>query len=814
VKLKRVDVRFFKSFNFDYELKAKDEHDDREPPSWEISAGKWHPFVRVALDREITAIVGANESGKSQLLDGIEAALTGNSIRRQDFCRYSDLYSVKKDEIRLPEFGAWFELEDGDALASIPALHGVKEFGLYRPGADLPFLVVDSQRVEIDAAQLASLEVVLPSFHKLETDLAIPDSVSIARLAGRTVQPFARGERVSLLSTIFGAEPTEAALGKALFPVVTSSGAPADPKKADAEFELARKLLVDAAGIDRRAFDELLEALADGREGQVEGLVGKMNATIKENLNIQRWWTQDKDFDLLVEAREHELAFTIRDRTASTYSFKERSQGLRFFLSYFVQLTAHRLQNTKPDVLLLDEPDAYLSSVGQQDLLRVLHDYAFPEDESPRSQVVYVTHSPFLIDKNAPHRIRVLDKGSEDEGTRVVRDAANNRYEPLRSALGAYVAETAFIGGQNLFVEGAGDQILLAGLSSHIARRSASTAGVLDLNSVTVVACGGADAVPYMVYLARGRDTVKPACVALLDGDQSGQNAERVLLRGEARRKRILQDRFVIRLDTWAADSGLFKPGEVEEIEDLVPIALARRAVLNYVARFADLTEAQADHFSIELITENVKNASGRIWNGMIEALKAAFPDEHMEKAGFAREVVELLGMKTEVEGSGAIRERFNSLLRLLSETLMEAAAEESHERSDDRLHRAIQTFLRDHPKGMRKFDAQRTLRTINAALADTDHADQIRKIVTQIGRDYELADLTNPNVPRFEQFKDDVKALNNWDRVLFQDDGDNDPSEAFSPESPAEHETSTYEPTHETNPSFPVATAINSQPE
>lgn len=781
MKLERIDVRFYKSFNFDYELKAKDEREDRQPPEWEVTGGKWHPFVRVPLDPEITAIVGANESGKSQLLSAVEAALVGAPIQREDFCRYSDLYSVKTGEIRLPEFGAWFVIEETDNVEAILQLKRAKRFGLYRPGGAAPFLVVDDKRVALDSSELETLESLLPSFHKLETDLAIPDSVSIARLAGRKIQPFERGIRSTILSTLFGADRTEAGLGKALLPMVSTATTSADAARLDAEFELARKLLVDAAHIDTSAFDELLDALAAGREGQVEGLVGKMNAAIKENLNIQRWWTQDKDFDLLVEAREHELVFTIRDRTASTYSFKERSQGLRFFLSYFVQLTAHRVRNAKPDILLLDEPDAYLSSVGQQDLLRVLHDYAFPEDDSPRSQVVYVTHSPFLIDKNAPHRIRVLDKGSEDEGTRVVRDAANNRYEPLRSSLGAYVAETAFIGGQNLFVEGAADQVLIAGLSSHLARKAESSAGLLDLNQVTIVPSGGADGIPYMAYLARGRDTVKPACVALLDGDDAGRQAEKVLRRGEARGKRVLQDRFIIRLDTWAIDSGLFQPGDVEEIEDLIPVAIARRAAMNYVARFSELTGPAVDTFSPDLITSELAKASGRVWEGLTSAAAIAFPDEHLEKVGLAREVVELLGLNPDVEGADLLRQRFRSLLTLLSDALLDAEAEETNERSDDRLFRAVQTFLRDYPRGMRKFDAQRTLRTIRASLTGTDHADQIRKIVGQIERSYELDDLSNPNVPRFDQFRDEVKALNNWDRVLYQDDGVRDPSAEFT---------------------------------
>ncbi|RUP00864.1 MAG: hypothetical protein EKK34_32145 [Mycobacterium sp.] len=67
----------------------------------------------------MTAVVGANESGKSQLLTAVTAALTGEPIARSDFCRYSELYSVRSDEIRLPEFGAVFRLEseDGDLIS-------------------------------------------------------------------------------------------------------------------------------------------------------------------------------------------------------------------------------------------------------------------------------------------------------------------------------------------------------------------------------------------------------------------------------------------------------------------------------------------------------------------------------------------------------------------------------------------------------------------------------------------------------------------------------------------------------------------------
>ena len=84
-----------------------------------------------------------------------------------------------------------------------------------------------------------------------------------------------------------------------------------------------------------------------------------MNRSLARHLNFNRWWTQDPDFELRLAPRERELVFTIRDRTGTDYSFAERSRGLTYFLSYFVQLRAHK-QALGNEVLLMDEPDAYL----------------------------------------------------------------------------------------------------------------------------------------------------------------------------------------------------------------------------------------------------------------------------------------------------------------------------------------------------------------------------------------------------------------------------------------------------------------------
>ncbi|GAA1748587.1 AAA family ATPase [Aeromicrobium alkaliterrae] len=778
MKLKRVDIRYFRSFNYDFDRKTRDESPQND---WEAT-DPWRPFVRVPIDKQVTAVVGSNESGKSQLVAAIQMGLGRLPLERGDFCRYSELHSAEQGARRLPEFGIEIELEEQDSVerSSLTFLAGANSFGYYRPGSEPSFAVVGASKVDLTAEQRSAIEQILPDCFVLRTDLAVPSSVSIRELAGATRHPLhERRRRVQLLDGLIGVQPAAPEesveiVRSAITPGVDLATALAEEKR-KREFELARQLLLDIARIDVATFSDLQVALEAEKEGQVEAVVKIINDAIRANLNIQRWWTQDRAFDLMVEPREQELAFVIQDRTRSKYSFDERSQGLRFFLSYFVQITAHRLQNRRPDILLLDEPDAYLSSAGQQDLLRVLQNYADPEDGGPASQVVYVTHSPYLIDKNHPERVRALDKGSEDLGTRVVPKAGINRYEPLRSSIGSDVAQTVYVGGKNLLVEGQVDQILLTGLSTVIATADGSSRGVLDLNETTVVACGGADAVPYMAYLARGRDSTKPPCVALLDGDEAGKQAERVLQRGEARKQRILKDDYIVRLDKWAADRPDLE--NVLEIENLLPLSVIRHAALNHLARFRPLSEADLSNFTDDLITQELEKTSGKIIPAVSAAYSQAFEDEHIDKMGLATEVVNLARIAPEAEGVPQLLSTFRALLAHLAELLDHAASEEARKRAEDRLEQTIADFLQDYPDGMRKHDTRRLLAEIELGVSGSDAAPILAEAIGRLRQDFELDDPTHPLVPRFDEFREAIRALQTQRELATLEDDDLDPA-------------------------------------
>ena len=90
VRLKTLYVRFYKSFNYDYLRKS---HVDAVPDPWDKvgDTDLFFPFIRVPLEPDITTVVGANESGKSQLLGAIKSLLTGEDIQNpHDFPELDD----------------------------------------------------------------------------------------------------------------------------------------------------------------------------------------------------------------------------------------------------------------------------------------------------------------------------------------------------------------------------------------------------------------------------------------------------------------------------------------------------------------------------------------------------------------------------------------------------------------------------------------------------------------------------------------------------------------------------------------------------
>lgn len=780
--MRQVWVRFYKSFNYDYDLKADRKSTTRE---WEMTEDGWRPFVGVPLESDITAVVGANESGKTHLLDAINIVLTGKGLVERDFCRYSTLFSVEKGKRRFPEVGATFALSDEDKVVlrelKVPLL-GNGDLQVFRRRPDLiEVLSDDGAHFTLDEAQSAVLAARLPHAHKLDTQVDLPDAVSIAALAGQDALTASRAKRLELLRFLASIGTKEALSEKvgtlfSLMSMAEEVEQALDLAQEKRKQKLGRDLLLDIAKIDPESFRELQKAITEHREGLVNGLIQEMNKSIARHLNVSRWWSQDEDFQLRVSPREHELVFTIRDRTGTDYSFSERSRGLTYFLSYYVQLRSHLRPPNRPEVLLMDEPDAYLSALGQQDLLRVLEDHARPEDGSRADQVVYVTHSPFLINRNAGHRVRVLDKGIREQGTRLVKNITQTHYEPLRTSLGPSVAETAFIGGENLFVEGISDQVLLTAMNARLIRAGLPPSQRLDLNQVTIVP-GGSN-VAYMLYLARGRDPHKPACAVLLDSDSAGREAHRAIKRGGAKGRPTVPDELIVMLGDWASEAGVqHAPGvSVEEPEDLVPLKLAGIAARSYARAFLGHDEAEAAKLTDDAISAELTADKHSMWNAVETAFVTAFGTKP-GKLGFAKELIAYLEEhereEQQPDGVDTLVGNYTKLLDTLSRVLREARAREDDHQLQERVQRIIDDFVQAHPTAASRDGANMMLEQIDSATDSSAIGDAYSAGVIGLRRDHELT--VNPLSPvdDFDEFIARLTALPRTAQMIGQGHSD-----------------------------------------
>lgn len=734
MRIGAIYVRFYRAFNYDF--LAKHRRSKAEP--WDmVEPDLYYPFIDVEVDEAVTCVVGANESGKSQLLTALERALSGDGIEPGDFCRYSAFFAVDS-ALRTPQFGLELVELSTEARTAVIAALGVDESTTFEslhifrldPGEVVAYLDRGEPIVATDPKALTSL---LPKTFRINPEVPIPNSIPIAYLAGAAngTSP-ARHERWALLDPIVSrSEEILGALGvpdqitrlvTAAFGGVTAGAAMSDRERDshDQELRLGYDLLVTVGGVHPSAFAELEGALRREDEGFANGVIAAINSQLSSSLNLTKWWTQDSEFNLQVAARDYDLVFTVRDRTSSEYSFAERSSGLKYFLSYLVQYLAREAAVDCPHILLMDEPDAFLSNQGQQDLLKIFHD--FTRDPVQGRQVVFVTHSPFLIDKNRADRIRVLDKGSGDEGTRVVRNVGHNHFEPLRSALGGFVGETAFIGNCNLMVEGVSDQIYLAGMSALLRSKGRSSAEVLDLNSLTLVPAGSAQHVPYMVYLARGRDSEQPAVVALLDGDSEGLRARKTLARGGAHGKQLLAPEFILQLGTTVLDGvSTHRPGGPLDIEDLVPVELGLAAAEHYLR---ELSAPVPSPFPKSGQVRKVLSKDVGVLSGIQKALDDAGADLKIEKVGFARHVVKLAAG----DGPGAERmaKNFAALFTRIGELQRSAERDRAYGKVESRVERLKTAFLQDHSDGATHADLKLFLEDVEARLDGSLASDRL----------------------------------------------------------------------------------------
>lgn len=185
-------------------------------------------------------------------------------------------------------------------------------------------------------------------------------------------------------------------------------------------------------------------------------------------------------------------------RHKATVSFDDRSSGFVWFFSFLVWFSQVREKYGERLVILLDEPALNLHARAQADLLRYIS-----ERLAPHHQVIYTTHSPFMIDPDKLEwtrtvedvvKVEVIDGRRKDRllGTKVSEDVLavdRDTISPLQGALGYDITQTLFVGKNTLLVEGPSDLIFMKWLSHLLVQRNRHGLS----NKWTICPVGGID---------------------------------------------------------------------------------------------------------------------------------------------------------------------------------------------------------------------------------------------------------------------------------------------------------------------------------
>ncbi len=216
-----------------------------------------------------------------------------------------------------------------------------------------------------------------------------------------------------------------------------------------------------------------------------ESLVSRFEgASNKISAEMFRYWSQNK-FLKVIFRLDHALpgdpppfnsGRIFRTRILNklhdvTVPFDDRSTGFVWFFSFLALFSQVKKQNQRKIILLLDEPGLSLHGKAQADLLRY-----FRERLAPDHQVIYTTHSPFMVPSDDLPSVRTVedvviyhqDEAPEVRGTKVGGDALSTDPDtlfPLQNALAYEVTQTLPAGEHTLLVTRPSDLLYLRAMS-------------------------------------------------------------------------------------------------------------------------------------------------------------------------------------------------------------------------------------------------------------------------------------------------------------------------------------------------------------
>lgn len=257
---------------------------------------------------------------------------------------------------------------------------------------------------------------------------------------------------------------------------------------------------------------------------KIEDFLNKSDHTKRENILrivnesvskvLSQSWTQYQNMKLNMYLNPDNvlnIGFLENNRNIDPTT---RSLGFQWFFAFLLHFNANfDINDERNCIILLDEPGIHLHPGGQRDLLEEIEKLGY------HHQVIYTTHLPFMINKNHPDRLIILDKKGGITQLREPRKEGIFDDILIADTLGFSFSSLSNFSEINLFVEGITDKILLEKLSRVYAERENKT--LLNLNYLSIIPINGLSNLDSFIRVA---NTCQINFLVLIDADNFGKN--------------------------------------------------------------------------------------------------------------------------------------------------------------------------------------------------------------------------------------------------------------------------------------------------
>ena len=373
-------------------------------------------------------------------------------------------------------------------------------------------------------------------------------------------------------------------------------------------------LLYDFVKLIGVSSDDFLLAARSGILPKQESLRKKINRMVDEKINRpfnDFYQTETISLDLSFNAGN--VSFTVQSEDGESLLLSERSNGLRWYLETFIDAQANDANGCNI-VYLLDEPGTSLHVNAQRELLDLFQHLA-----GKGNQVVYTTHSPYMLDLEAEgvHRIRAVVKNKEGYSyvyktaydARIAPDSQKDTLAPIISAIGMNLNDTFGPAKDklNIVTEGTSDYIFL--------NTMAKVLGIGTEKYAIIPAVGASNCI-HICSILQGWGC---KYIALFDYDDAGVQSGGEYMRNEMMFEYKCQYCYLSDVSQEDVDNKTYKKSKYM-IEDVVT-----RAEINNFCDKTGISKTIGKPLMAKLMSNAIELGTYEIGEGCRENFKALF---------------------------------------------------------------------------------------------------------------------------------------------------------------------------------------------